>query len=123
MAHKQLIAYSLLLQVCQSDPAGGAGRRLQCGGGGQGSQRHRGPHAGLHERPGHDLLDVRPHDADEVVRLDRPLLLLHQLRQHQAQRRHQADHEQFHALHLRCGHVLPPEPHADDFTLLRLNKN
>ena len=67
MAHKQLIAYSLLLQVCQSDPAGGAGRRLRGGGGGQGPQRHRGPHAGLHERPRHDLLHVRPHDAHEVV--------------------------------------------------------
>ena len=49
------------------------------------------------------------------------LLFLHQLRQHEVQRRHEADHEQLHALHLRRGHVLPAEPHAHDPTLLRLN--
>ena len=40
--------------------------------------------------PGHGVLHVCLDDAHEVVRLDRPLLLLHQLRQHQTQRRHQA---------------------------------
>ena len=102
----------LLVQVCQSDPPGGAG--WQCGCGCQGPQRDRGPHAGLHERARHDLLDVRPDDEDEVVRVDRPLLLLHQFRQHQAQRRHQANHEQLHVEHFGGRHVLPPEPSAHD---------
>jgi hypothetical protein len=39
---------------------------------------------------GHGFLDVRPHDEDEVVRMDRALLLVHQLRKHETQRRHQA---------------------------------
>ena len=35
---------------------------------------------------GHGLLDVCVDDEDEVVRLDRVVLLLHQFRKHQAQR-------------------------------------
>ena len=48
------------------------------------------------------------------MRLGGGLLLLHQLRQHEVQRRHEADHVQLHALHLRRGHVLPAEPHSYD---------
>ena len=54
------------------------------------------------------------------MRLGGRLLLLHQLRQHQVQRRHQADHEQLHALYLGRGDVLPPKPHANDPPLLWL---
>ena len=100
----------------------------------------------LHERAGDDFLHVCPHDEDQMVRsskryfnkasmfqqkyphitpaqvrLGGSLLLLHQLCQHKVQRRHQADHEQLHALHLCRGHVLPAEPHANDLTLLWLN--
>ena len=55
------------------------------------------------------------------VRLGGSVLLLHQLCQHEVQRRHQANHEQLHALHLCCRHVIPAEPHAHDPTLLWLN--
>ena len=42
------------------------------------------------------------------------VLLLHQFRQHQVQRRHQADHVELHAVHLSSGDVLPTEPNSDD---------
>ena len=61
-----------------------------------------------------------PHFTLDQVRLGGSLLLLHQLCQHEVQRRHQADHEQLHALHLGCGDVLPAEPDANDPPLLRL---
>ena len=48
------------------------------------------------------------------------VLFLHQLRQHEVQWRHQADHVQLHALHLRRGHVLPPEPNTHDTALRRI---
>ena len=56
---------------------------------------------------------------NQVVWLGRCLLLLHQLRQHQVQRRHQADHVQLHALNLRSGDVLPSEPNTNDSSLCR----
>ena len=52
-----------------------------------------------------------------MVRLGGRLLLLHQFRQHEIQRRHQADHVQLHAVHLRRGDVLPAEPNPDDSAL------
>ena len=43
-----------------------------------------------------DLLHVRADDACQMGRLGGALLLMHQFRQHQDQRRHQANHEQLH---------------------------
>ena len=79
-------------------------------------------HSWLHECVGDDLLHVRPHDEDQVVWLGGCLLLLHLLCQHQVQWWHQADHEQLHVVHLRCGHVLLAEPNADDSPVLGIRE-
>ena len=54
---------------------------------------------------------------NQVVWLGGGLLLLHQFRQHKVQRRHQADHVQLHAVHLRRRDVLSTEPNSDDSSL------
>ena len=75
-------------------------------------RRLRGSDSRLHERPVHDLLDVRTHDEDQVGSLGGALLFKHLLRELARQRRHQADPLFLHALHLGSRHVLPPEPDA-----------
>ena len=66
------------------------------------------------------LAYINPHTTPFKVWVGGSLLFLHQLCQHQVQRRHQADHVQLHAVHLRRGDVLPTEPNSDDPPLQRI---
>merc|ERR1712079_604876 len=78
--------------------------------------KRRRSNSGLHERLRNDLLNVCSHDADEVVCLGCPLLLLHFFRLHKVERRHQTDHEQFHALNLGHFHVILTKSGANGST-------
>ena len=62
-------------------------------------------------------ISLTQNDFDlQVVCLGCPLLLLHLFRLHQVERRHQTDHEQFHALNLGHFHVIPTKSGANGST-------
>lgn len=56
--------------------------------------------------------------AAQVVCLGGPVLFEHQLRQFEDQRRHQADSEQLHALHLCRGYDISAEPATNDSSMV-----